>query len=254
VGTNVFTPICAYRTTLAQDDVGHDVGALQLALNAWGKTQAGLGEALVEDGQFGGRTHRRVRTFQRRNGLYVDGIAGPVSQRRLAILLLEPHADNYNLPHGLLRGQVELESAYFVGAVNCLVPGARDIGWTQRRVPDGSPEELYKAAFSASAFGTSAELLRRRKDRYYADAARAIKDHEFMWKAAAGSHNWPAAGAQVAAGGFETWRYTADGKTYGIDDVAPWIQRIGVPGVETGRQWWNFYTERATAYVSTWTP
>lgn len=246
-------PSCEYRTTLAQGDKGHDTYALQINLNAWGVTQPGLGESLVEDGDFGGRTHRRVRTYQRRRGLYIDGVAGPVTQRHLAIELMEPASDHYNLPHGLLRGQVELESAYFVGAVNCLVAGAKDCGWTQRRVTDGSKADAYHHAFHGPlAFGKAAEQLRRRKDRYYQNAAQAIKDHEYQWKCAVMAHNWPAAAEKMAVGGFDSWTYTADGKSYGVDDPAPWIKNIGAPGVETAREWVAFYIAKVTVYCAEW--
>jgi len=250
-----FTPTCGYRTTLSQGDQGHDVAALQCNLNYWGEGQTGLGDELVEDGDFGGRTFRRVRTYQRRRNLYLDGICGPKTQRRLAIELLEPSADAFNLPHGLLRGQVELESAYAVGAVNCRVPGAKDCGWTQRRIADGSDEDTYRGAFFApSCFGRSAETLRKTKDRFYSNAAQAIKDHEYMWKAAVMNHNWPAAAQQMATGGFDSWRFQSEGLWYTVDQPAPWIKRIGVPGVETAREWVAFYQGKVCVYVSDWTP
>lgn len=246
-------PSCEYRTTLAQGDQGHDSYALQINLNAWGTTQAGLGEALVEDGDFGGRTYRRVRTYQRRRSLFVDGVAGPRTQRSLAVELMEPASDAQRLPDGLLRGQVELESAYNVGAVNCLVAGAKDCGWTQRRVADGSSAETYHNAFHGPlAFGKAAEQLRRRKDRYYKDAPQAIKDHEWAWKCAAMAHNWPAAAEKMAVGGFDSWVYTSDGTQYSVDDPAPWIKNIGAPGVETARRWVNFYLGKVCVYVSAW--
>ena len=56
---------------------GSDVRSLQTMLNALGYS---CGRA---DGIFGDRTKAAVKSFQRRNGLKVDGIVGPATRSRL---------------------------------------------------------------------------------------------------------------------------------------------------------------------------
>ncbi|MGF1605134.1 MAG: peptidoglycan-binding protein [Rhodothalassiaceae bacterium] len=60
---------------------GATVALLQTTLNAF---QAGRRDALVADGIFGKLTYAAVRTFQRDNGLEVDGIVGPKTWGKLA--------------------------------------------------------------------------------------------------------------------------------------------------------------------------
>ena len=58
--------------------VGWDISALQFRLARRGVSPGGI------DGHFGPGTDTAVRTFQRRAGLAVDGIAGPATRRALA--------------------------------------------------------------------------------------------------------------------------------------------------------------------------
>ena len=64
-------------TRLRPGDSGSSVRRLQTALN-----QLGFSAGSV-DGRYGAQTERAVRAFQQRYGLTVDGLAGPVTQRRL---------------------------------------------------------------------------------------------------------------------------------------------------------------------------
>lgn len=66
------------QRTLRQGMVGWDVSVLQFLL-----TRRGAPTGMV-DGRLGPRTARAVRSFQRRAGLAVDGIAGPATRRALA--------------------------------------------------------------------------------------------------------------------------------------------------------------------------
>lgn len=59
-------------------DRGPEVVALQEALNR-------QGEALTPDGVFGAATHAAVIAFQALNGLVSDGVAGPLTKRRLGL-------------------------------------------------------------------------------------------------------------------------------------------------------------------------
>lgn len=63
-------------------DTGPQVEALQRVLNAWYPSLP----ALVVDGDFGPATEARVRYFQERAGLDVDGVAGPQTLRALGLL------------------------------------------------------------------------------------------------------------------------------------------------------------------------
>lgn len=55
------------------------VGKVQRALRSRGYTKQ------IVDDDFGAQTEANVRDYQRRNGLHVDGIAGPVTQKHLGI-------------------------------------------------------------------------------------------------------------------------------------------------------------------------
>lgn len=62
--------------TLRKGDTGAEVKKLQTALN-----RAGCN--LTVDGSFGDLTHSAVKWFQAKNGLSVDGVAGPLTWDKL---------------------------------------------------------------------------------------------------------------------------------------------------------------------------
>jgi peptidoglycan hydrolase-like protein with peptidoglycan-binding domain len=78
-----WSPICGdvpvpERTSTTPGSVGPAVQQLQIALVAFGYP-------LEVDGEYGPRTEAAVRDFQQRNGLAVDGIAGPDTQVALGM-------------------------------------------------------------------------------------------------------------------------------------------------------------------------
>jgi hypothetical protein len=235
-------PSCVWRYGLHKGLTGHDVWAAQINFNAWRATQPLA--PLAEDGIFGGNTERGVRTYQRRSGLHVDGVAGPNTQKQLALDLLRPKQEAFGLPQGLLRGGCELESGYFVGATNCNVPGGIDCGWMQIRVKDGASSAQYGAAFSGpEAFGSVAQRLRERKDRYTTLTGSNTK----AWKYAVLAHNWPAAAEHYAEGDIQHWIYKSEGETYDMGDPAPWVERASGGRLHTGYEWADYY-------VNLWLP
>lgn len=74
--------ILAPRPTLRRGSTGVQVRALQVSLNFWGWRDV-LDRTLVVDGGFGARTAQAVMAMQRALGLYVDGIYGPVTAKKL---------------------------------------------------------------------------------------------------------------------------------------------------------------------------
>jgi hypothetical protein len=68
-------------TVLRRGSTGPKVESLQRALN-------GRGASLSVDGDFGPATEAAVRAFQQRNGLAVDGVAGPQTLRALNLSTL----------------------------------------------------------------------------------------------------------------------------------------------------------------------
>lgn len=63
---------------------GKDVSILQAAMNLWPYS---LFEDLVEDGIFGGNTHRKVIEYQTKAGIVPDGKVGPISWGKMAPLV-----------------------------------------------------------------------------------------------------------------------------------------------------------------------
>jgi hypothetical protein len=67
-------------------DDGKDVKMLQRALG------------IRADGEYGGRTRRAVRRYQRKNDLKADGVAGPATLERLGIAATTPDDETSNAP------------------------------------------------------------------------------------------------------------------------------------------------------------
>jgi len=76
----IFQP-SAQAASLRRGSTGDDVITLQKKLKNWGYYGGSV------DGIFGSRTEAAVEYFQRKNGLTVDGIVGPVTARALGMQL-----------------------------------------------------------------------------------------------------------------------------------------------------------------------
>jgi hypothetical protein len=230
-----------YRYTLKEGQKGHDVWALQINVNA-----SGLVGTIAEDGAFGPKTTLAIKRLQDKLGLAADGIAGPVTQRSLALRLIARVETKYSLPKGLIRGIVEGESGFMVGAVNWSVAGGVDCGWTQRRVIEQNyDEDNFRRAFHGPVqFDLLAAELRREKDRFYGKAG--AKTHRRAWELAILDHNWPYAAQRLA-----------EGKCIYLDCAkdtrfAQWVADIGVPGVDTPQEWAKHYVNSKIGYVTEW--
>ena len=68
-----------YALTLKQGSTGNTVKTMQQKLKNWGYYTGAV------DGVFGAKTKEAVKYFQRRNGLVVDGIAGPKTLAAMGI-------------------------------------------------------------------------------------------------------------------------------------------------------------------------
>lgn len=75
----VVNPPSGSRRTLRKGDNGDDVRSLQGTLNRYYTSLT----KLVVDGDFGAKTDERVRYFQGKAGLVVDGIVGPATWGKL---------------------------------------------------------------------------------------------------------------------------------------------------------------------------
>ena len=181
------------------------------------------GHRLVEDGVYGPQTKRAVMNFQRRFGLYVDGVFGPASSSALAAHLGGLAEERLPVvPKGILKGMVEGESGNLIGAVNWSTAGGVDCGYLQRRV--------YESAYKQGA------VIRRAFDGYYQMGLLVIqlnerhktflerpgaKIHERAWRLAILNHNYPYAAdliSRVGIGGLSSYWTSAQ----------QWVINIGV--------------------------
>ncbi len=256
-------PQRTYRYSLKRGMLGHDVWALQINL-------ARRGFEVSQDGEFGEGTERAVKKFQSNNDLTSDGIAGLLTQRTLALRLIKEPQSKHGTPPGLIKGIVEGESGFMVGAVNWIVPHGIDCGWVQRRVVDTDyTDTAFKAAFDGSVqFELLAASLRDEKERFH----HGDITHQRAWELAVLDHNWPAA-AQNYGQGKQNWNYvakfyfgkdpdagrfyrtidsTAELRSYDMNTPAQWIKLIGASGITTGTQWADHYIDSKTHYVNTW--
>jgi hypothetical protein len=163
---------------------GWDVYALQTAL-----------PAIARDGVFGSLTDGAVVDFQQRHRLTDDGIAGVITQREVALQRLWPVQDAEKTPPGLMRGQVEAESSFWVGNHSPrYLNGNYDLGIVQQNVDLSDAPQAYDVVGGLQKLGRQ---LRQKHDKYVAEG---LEDRQ-AWELAAGSWNAPAWADKLAAGG-----------------------------------------------------
>lgn len=247
-------PSCYFRlNALRQGDSSHEVWALQLCLSGIGY------DAGNPDGKFGPTTKEAVLRFQAREKLDVDGLAGQITQRRIFIRTAHPLQKELGIPVGLARGVAEGESGFYCGMVDCSTPGGKDCGWMGRRVYEGQYGDVrawYNAYHGPTAVHDALTAIREGHDEFYGQPG--ARTHESAWKIAVGGRNWPAAAYRYAAGTISSWQYRerlSDGRIVYryMDEPAEWVKAIGVPGVETGYEWFEHYVRTKVHYVKTWT-
>jgi len=158
---------------------GPDVYALQLALNYVGQFKV----PLSADGVLGPKTAKAIVGVQRKLGLEpVDGIAGPATQRALALRICKQ--EKSALPAGLPGGQVGFESGFFVGNYSPLRDdGSYDAGLCQRNTRYVSAEDGFDPVESVKA------LVGRTEEHY---ALFVGLPERRRWELAAGAWNAPA--------------------------------------------------------------
>ena len=169
---------------LKKGDKGHDVWALQTALR------------ISRDGDFGPITDKAVRDYQESKDLTVDGIAGIVSQRSLCLNHVWPVQLTEGTPPGLMRGQIEAESAYILGNHSAKRDNDTwDVGPCQRNTQYVSMAAGFDVPGSIAHLGAH---LRRKHDEYRNYGK--VKDERRLWELASGSWNAPAWTDRLARG------------------------------------------------------
>ena len=168
---------------LKKGDKGWDVWALQSALK------------LTRDGDFGPLTHAAVEDYQERHELVVDGIAGIVTQRSVCLAHVWIAQAKNLTPPGLMRGQIESESAFILGNHSAKRDnGSWDVGPCQRNTQYVTLEAGFDVPGSIAYLGLH---LRRKHDEYKGYG----RVHERrQWELAAGSWNAPAWADRLAKG------------------------------------------------------
>lgn len=183
------TDAYAYRP-LKQGLEGWDVYALQTGLNYYGDL------LLLEDGVFGADTHVKVKRFQKNRGLIVDGIAGILTQRAVAMGIATAQRDEFNLPVGLLKGQIESESAFILGNHSPQrEDNSRDVGVVQRNDHFTDWVDGFHTLRSIEVLST------RIATKYVQYRALGKVSNQRCWELAAGSWNAPAWTDTLARGG-----------------------------------------------------
>lgn len=182
----------SYRPLRLADPMirGWDAYGLQTALNA-----AGADPRLAEDGYLGKATAAEIKDYQVIAGLVADGIAGVVTQRSLALRIAKPLSTAHGLPAGLMRGQIEHESSYWLGNYSAEYPNhSRDCGVVQRNTQ-------YTVALDAFNVPKSLEQLAVNTAGYHKKYRDLGVAEIRAWGLAAGAWNAPAWTTTLAKGG-----------------------------------------------------
>lgn len=176
---------------------GCDVYALQTGMRGLGFSE------LEADGVLGPITGEAIKHLQSfGTTLAVDGIAGVATQRYIANALGMMERASYGLPLGLLYGQLEHESSFWLGNYTPAYSagaaiGSRDEGVAQGNTRYFTPVQAFDPVYM---IGQLAERISVNERRYRS----TVKDKRRRWSLAAGSWNAPAyADALAGLGGAE---------------------------------------------------
>lgn len=239
----IFTAQLNYPWSTRKGDKGNAVGVLQLNLGG-----------IAVDGDFGPETNKAVRKWQREVGLFVDGVAGPDTQRSVVVKRSAAAAKKHSLPAGMLESIAYNESGFILPAVS-LHPSdmGLDIGAFMRSTgPKPGDSDFYLSAFNIrkSAEWTAARLRAERDrtpaavdSRYFADLAQG--DTERMkWLMVVLSHNFPYAAHNIPRRGHIYNDPAQD------DQPAGWIVSATGGRLGTPREWVGSYVQKATLFTT----
>jgi len=165
---------------------GEDVYGLQMGLNFV------VPEAkLTTDGVFGRATAEALGMAQRLLALAADGVAGPVTQRAIALKIGNKAKQDHPLVKGLPGGQLQHESGFQLGAYSPLrSDGTYDAGVAQRNTAHTPAQDGFDPV---NAIGVLCKTVHDAHERYD-----KISDPLRRWKLAAGVWNAPAYANQLA--------------------------------------------------------
>lgn len=183
---NSYPSYSPYRTLSLTDppQQGEDVFALQTALNECGF------DAGEEDGVLGTRTKTAIRTAQYAFHLEIDGKAGGITQRGLAMEIAARVAASMKIPVSAFRGQLELESGYRLGNYSPQrLDRTYDAGVAQRNTRFTDPSEGFDTDSSIRALG---DVIRQHFDLFNGVSIRR------RWGLAQGAWNAPAFACYIA--------------------------------------------------------
>jgi peptidoglycan hydrolase-like protein with peptidoglycan-binding domain len=162
---------------------GADVFAFQTEL-------AELGFDVTADGVFGQQSDTALRAAQAKWKLQVDGHAGPLTFRAAAVHLARRVQRSRGIIPGALRGQIELESGNYPGAVSPQRDdGSYDAGLVQTNT------DVFPASVGFDPVQAVGKLADRVK-RYYG-FFEGIEDTR-RWQLAQGAWNAPAFASWIA--------------------------------------------------------
>lgn len=210
-----------YRTLQLQDPLltGEDVYALQTALAACGFDPG------TPDGIFGKQTAAAVRTAQAANSLILDGKAGAQTQESLALELGRRIRDEYLLPSGALRGQLEHESGFRLGNYSPIRSnGSFDAGVAQQNTEHTPAEVGFNVPDSIRSLG------------------KVIRDHHRLFSGVPGRRRWALAQGAWNAPAFACWIANEEGAAVPRSLTAR-------PG-DLARQTFEQYVTSVTTYLS----
>lgn len=243
-----FIPAEDYRYAFRKDDVGTDVAILQMNL-----------PDCPVDGVFGDVTEKKVKSWQRRNKLVVDGIAGIATSRSIISVRSRQVTQFYGLPKGMLKSISFNESSFIITNAG---RHAGDDGWDAGAFARSSGRTYGDEAFYESAFNVleSAEWTAKNSQKQYELYANPVDSRyldelaygdkqKFRWQLTILSHNWPVGALNICRNG----RATSDD-----DAPAAWVEEAtknpstGVSSLHTPRQWVMSYVIKANEFIQ-WT-
>lgn len=175
-----------YRTLCltSPPQIGEDVYALQTALNECGFD---CGQA---DGTLGTKTSAAIKLAQKLFFLGVDGKAGGLTQKALAMEIAAMVAASLKVPAGVFRGQLEHESGYRLGNYSAQrADRTYDAGVAQRNTKFTSPSIGFDTKTSIRALG---EVVQKHYDLFAGVSTRR------RWALAQGAWNAPAFACYLA--------------------------------------------------------